>query len=125
MRIVAINIDEPGGMRGSGLSPACSETLFFHPISAAQPGGAARGVKAGEEFGEERAALILSERPSQGSKANPKFTSWGHGLDTVPREPFGVRELLGGKAKSPRPLLSGVPRWHYGGRGHQNPVGSW
>lgn len=71
-------------MRGSGLSPACSETLVFHPISAAQPGGAARGVKAGEEFGEARAALIRSERPSQGSKANPKFTSWGHGLDSVP-----------------------------------------
>lgn len=111
---------EPDLLRNAGFSPNfCS-----------QAGGAARGVKACEEFGEARAALIRFERPSRGSKANPKSTSWGRDSETIPRDPFGVREplnpqLLGGEAKSSRPLLTGIPRWLYGARGHQTPVGSW
>lgn len=66
-------------MRGSGLSPAKLRNADFSPSSCS---GAAPGAKAAEEFGEARAALIRLERASQGSEANPKFTSWGHDLET-------------------------------------------
>lgn len=100
-------------MRGSGLSPICSETPFSHPISAAQPLG---GVKAAEEFGEGAWSPnpLQETEPRERSEPPNSPAGGGHDSDTAPRE------LLAGKAKSPRPLL-----WLCGGRGHQIPLGSW
>ena len=68
MRIITINIDDPEDARLRA-EPDLLGNVGFSPNFCSRAGGAVRGAKAEEEFGEARAALIRLARPSRCSRS--------------------------------------------------------